>query len=69
MIFPDKTPIREAVNRSLMRKKSELYDPIIVALSRQHQYRLVDMRTLLKAQSDILSNLVVEVESFPYLIL
>jgi diguanylate cyclase (GGDEF)-like protein/putative nucleotidyltransferase with HDIG domain len=67
LILPDKTPIREAVNRALMRKTAELYDPIIVAISRHHQYRLVDMRTLLKAQSDILSTLVVEVEKLSIL--
>jgi diguanylate cyclase (GGDEF)-like protein/putative nucleotidyltransferase with HDIG domain len=67
LILPEKTHIREAVNRALIRKSDELYDPIIVALSRHRQYRLVDMRTLLKAQSDMLSNLVVEVEKLSIL--
>jgi len=67
LILPEKTPIREAVNRALQRHSEELYDPIVVSLSRNRQYRLVDMRTLLKAQSDILSDLVVEVEKLSIL--
>jgi diguanylate cyclase (GGDEF)-like protein len=67
LILPEKTPIREAVNRALQRHSEELYDPIVVSLSRNRHYRLVDMRTLLKAQSDILSNLVVEVEKLSIL--
>ncbi|BCY16750.1 hypothetical protein hrd7_05990 [Leptolinea sp. HRD-7] len=62
LILPEKTPIREAVNMALIREPANLYDPIVVALSRKKEYRLIDMRTLLKAQSDMLSNLVVEVE-------
>jgi diguanylate cyclase (GGDEF)-like protein len=67
LILPEKTPIREAVNRALQRDSYELYDPIVISLARSHEYRLVDMRTLLKAQSDILSNLVVEVEKLSIL--
>ncbi len=67
LVFDEKTSIREAVNRALQRKTDELYDPIVVAISRNRQYHLVDMRTLLKAQSDILSNLVVEVEKLSIL--
>jgi diguanylate cyclase (GGDEF)-like protein len=67
LILPERTPIREAVNRALQRDSTELYDPIIVALSRKLEYRLVDMRTLLKAQSDLLANLVIEVEKLSIL--
>lgn len=62
LILQEKIPIRDAVNRALMRQTEELYDPIIISFARNRQFRLVDMHTLLKAQSDMLSSLVVEVE-------
>lgn len=62
LILPDNTPVREAVNKALSRQLIELYDPIIVSINAENNYRLIDMRTLLKAQSDILSTLVREVE-------
>jgi diguanylate cyclase (GGDEF)-like protein len=67
LILPEKTPIREAVNKALQRSTSELYDPIIVSCSRRKEYRLIDMRTLLKAQSEILADLVIEVEKLSIL--
>lgn len=67
LIINEKTPIREAVSKALQRGTSELYEPIIVAIARNRQYHLVDMRTLLKAQSDILASLVVEVEKLSIL--
>jgi diguanylate cyclase (GGDEF)-like protein len=67
LILPEKTPIREAVNIALQRNSSELYDPIVISLSRKKEFRLVDMRTLLKAQSEILSDLVIEVEKLSIL--
>lgn len=67
LILPEKTPIREAVNKALQRVTSELYDPIIVSCSRSKEYRLIDMRTLLKAQSEILADLVIEVEKLSIL--
>lgn len=67
LILQEKTPIREAVNKALLRESHDLYEPIIIAISQNQQYHLVDMRTLLKAQSDILSNLIVEVEKLSIL--
>jgi len=62
LILKETTRIYDAVNNALMRNTSQLYDPVIVVSERKRHYRLVDMRTLLKAQNDILSRLVIEVE-------
>jgi diguanylate cyclase (GGDEF)-like protein len=62
LILPHNTPIREAVDHALVRPSSDLYDPIIVSNSNINQFHLIDMRTLLKAQTDLLAGLFVEVE-------
>ncbi|NMB55036.1 MAG: diguanylate cyclase [Leptolinea sp.] len=62
LILKENTRIYDAVNNALMRNSTQLYDPVIVVSERKRHYRLVDMRTLLKAQNDILSKLVIEVE-------
>jgi diguanylate cyclase (GGDEF)-like protein len=62
LIVPETTSIREAVDLALVRSSSELYDPIIISTSKNQRFRLIDMRTLLKAQSDLLAGLFLEVE-------
>jgi hypothetical protein len=55
-LIPAQTRIEEAVQMALSRPHAEIYDPIISA-DENRNLRLVDMHTLLLAQSRILANI------------
>ena len=61
LILDATTTIQEAVKTALVRKPDEIYDPIVLRFS-DHSYGLIDMHTILLAQSELMESLYEEVQ-------
>ncbi len=61
LILDAATSVQVAVKTALSRKPEDIYDPIVLRLN-DHGYGLIDMHTILLAQSELMENLYEEVQ-------